>query len=193
MAWEMIRGLRVALAIVDPHLHLVGGQHLQGGSKGRFRERVGVDAEEQRPVDPLPPPVFTEGLGDGQDVVLVEGAVEGGAAVARGAAVKKSMAASTSQWALRKVFHDVFLRLSGAGSMHLAASRRRWSSAKRIRRPPSRSRRMRFSSIRRGARWRASRSVSGYLASAESKSRKLSPIEMFARTLFFPPLNSKWQ
>ena len=44
-----------------------------------------VRPQEQRPGDLLLEPVFADGLGDGEDVVLVEGDVEGGAPVPRGA------------------------------------------------------------------------------------------------------------
>ena len=49
------------------------------------RQRVRVDAEEQRPVDALPLPVLADRLGDRQHVPLVEAALERRAAMAGGA------------------------------------------------------------------------------------------------------------
>src|SRR3546814_4108476 len=66
----------------DPHLHAVGGQHFQRAVAGRLRQRVRVDAQEQRAVDALLLAVLADGLGDGQDVLLVEAAVERTAAMA---------------------------------------------------------------------------------------------------------------
>ena len=44
------RGRGVAVAGVDQHGHVVGGQHLERGRPGRLGQRVGVAADEQRPV-----------------------------------------------------------------------------------------------------------------------------------------------
>ena len=52
---------------------------------GRTREGVRVLAHEERPVRALAPTVVADGLGDGQDVGFVEGAVQRGAAVPAGA------------------------------------------------------------------------------------------------------------
>src|SRR3546814_9668855 len=66
----------------DPHLHAVGGQHFHRAVAGRLRQRVRVDAQEQRAVDALLLAVLADGLGDGQYVLLVEAAVERTAAMA---------------------------------------------------------------------------------------------------------------
>lgn len=46
---------------------------------------MGVDPDEQRPGDADTVPVLADRLADGQDVRLIEGVVEGGAAMPRGA------------------------------------------------------------------------------------------------------------
>ena len=61
------------------------GQHLEGRDLGRFRQGMGVLAQVERAGDARQLPVEADGLDDGQDVVLVEGAVAGGAPVARSA------------------------------------------------------------------------------------------------------------
>ena len=76
---------RVPLSVVDHHVNPVGRQHLEGAPKGRLREGMGVDPQEKRPVDLLLLSVQANGLGNGEDVVLVEGAVERGATMPRGA------------------------------------------------------------------------------------------------------------
>jgi hypothetical protein len=43
---------------------------------------VRVDTDEQRPVDAVSPLVMTYRLADRQDMCLVEGAIEGGSAMA---------------------------------------------------------------------------------------------------------------
>ena len=85
IAWLTAGRGRVPVAGVDQHGHVVGGEHLERGGPGRLGEGVGVPADEQRAVVPLLGPVLADGLGGGQDVRLVEGGVEAGAAVAGGA------------------------------------------------------------------------------------------------------------
>ena len=51
----------------------------------RNRQRVRVDAEEERPVDPPALAVIANGLADGEDMPFVEGALESAAAVPGGA------------------------------------------------------------------------------------------------------------
>ncbi len=79
------RSLLGAAAGVDAGFHVVGGQDFKRGAEGGFREAVGVHGEEERAGVALAGAVLDDGLGDGEDVVLVEGGVEGGAAVAAGA------------------------------------------------------------------------------------------------------------
>ena len=89
----------------------VGGQHFERGLLRRVGEGVGVLAQEERAVDALRRGGIRDGLGDGQDVVLVEGAVGGRAAVAGGAELH----------ALSRYRRD----LDGVGSTGLAVLRRR--------------------------------------------------------------------
>ncbi|KAF5034809.1 hypothetical protein DSECCO2_592160 [anaerobic digester metagenome] len=76
---------RIAPARLDARGHAVGGEHFQGGYKRRLGQGVGVHAEKKRPGDALPGAVVADGLRRGQDVGLVEGGVEGTAAMARSA------------------------------------------------------------------------------------------------------------
>ncbi len=57
-------------------LDLVGRENLKSGRAGRNRQGVGVDAQVERPIDALTAAVLADRLGDGQDVVFVEGAVK---------------------------------------------------------------------------------------------------------------------
>jgi hypothetical protein len=63
----------------------VGRQHLQRAAQRGLRQRVRVDADEQRAVDALRRAVVADRLRDRQHVALVERAVERVAAMARGA------------------------------------------------------------------------------------------------------------
>ena len=74
-----------AVAGVDQHLDPIGDQHLQRRAEGRLGQGVGVATEKKRAVDALGCAVFGDRLGDGQDVRLIESAVQAGAPVARGA------------------------------------------------------------------------------------------------------------
>ena len=78
------RGRRVAVAVVDEHGHVVGGQHLERRRPRGLGQPVGVAADEQRPVVPLLAPVVADRLGRGQDVGLVERRLQRRAAVAAG-------------------------------------------------------------------------------------------------------------
>ena len=51
----------------------VGGQHLQSGGMGRFRQSMSIHAEEQGAAYPCLGTVITDRLGDGKDVAFVEG------------------------------------------------------------------------------------------------------------------------
>ena len=70
-------GRREAVRGIDPHVHAVGDQHLEGRPPGGLRERVRVPADEQRARVALRLPVAADRLGRGQDVGLVEGGPEG--------------------------------------------------------------------------------------------------------------------
>ena len=74
---------RVAVALVDHHIDVVGGKYLERACQGGFGQRVRVDADEQRAGDAASAPVMTDRLADRQDMRLIEGVVEGGAAMTR--------------------------------------------------------------------------------------------------------------
>ena len=69
--------------------------------KGRLRQRVGIDADKQRPVDTLLLAVETDSLGDGQNMGLVEGVIQR----------RATMAGGSEGHALR--------RLSGIGAINI--------------------------------------------------------------------------
>ena len=79
------RRRRVRARQIQHHLNAIRGQHLQRAGAGGGRQRMGVDAHEQWPVDALGLAVITEGLRDGQDMPFVERAVERRTPVAGGA------------------------------------------------------------------------------------------------------------
>jgi hypothetical protein len=68
------RHRRVALR--DDHLDPVRGEHLEGRALGRLGQRVGVAAEEERAGHARAGAVLRHGLGDGEDVGLVERAAQ---------------------------------------------------------------------------------------------------------------------
>ena len=80
---ERRRG-RVAAVLVDHHLHAVGRQYFERAGKCRLGERVRVGGQKQRAVRAVLAAVLADSLGDRQDVVLVEGGVEGRSAMAGG-------------------------------------------------------------------------------------------------------------
>ena len=59
----------------DPHFDAVGGQHLERGLERRLRQRMRVDAEEERPVDLPAASIQADRLADREHVRLVEAAV----------------------------------------------------------------------------------------------------------------------
>ncbi|BBU23701.1 hypothetical protein MYXE_34910 [Mycobacterium xenopi] len=63
---------RVAVGGVDHGDHVVGGEHLQSRHPRRLGKGMRVAAEEQRPGRALRGAVLDDGLGNGQDVGLVE-------------------------------------------------------------------------------------------------------------------------
>ncbi len=74
---------RVSSALLDLQLDPVGGEDLEGGGEGRFRQRVGVDADQERAVDAVGRTNLGDRLAHCGDVVVIEGPVRGRAAVAR--------------------------------------------------------------------------------------------------------------
>ena len=79
------RRRRVAVMLVDHHLDAVGREHFQRARQRRLGQRMGVDADEQRTVDAGGLAMVADRLADREDMVLVEGVVERGAAMAGGA------------------------------------------------------------------------------------------------------------
>ena len=76
------RGRRgVAIGRIDHRDNVIGGQHLQRRRPCRFRQRVGVAADEQRARGALRRPVLDDGLRGGQDVRLVERRIQARPAV----------------------------------------------------------------------------------------------------------------
>ena len=76
------RGRRVAVGGVDPDVDAVRGQDPERGRHRGPGQRVGVAADEQRPVGALGRAVAADRLGRGGDVRLVERGVERGSAMA---------------------------------------------------------------------------------------------------------------
>src|SRR5260370_42057166 len=70
---------------VDDGFDVVADEDLEGGGEGGLGEGVGVFGEEERAGGVLGGAVFDNGLGDGGDVVVVEGGGEGAATMAGGA------------------------------------------------------------------------------------------------------------
>ena len=79
------RGGRVFILIREHDFHTVGRQHFERAGTGRHRQRVRVDAEEQRAAYALPLAVITNSLTDGQHMPFVESVFKGGATMPRGA------------------------------------------------------------------------------------------------------------
>ena len=79
------RRRRVAVVLVDHHLDAVRREHFQRARQRRLRQRMGVDPDEQRPVDAAGLAMIADRLADREDMVLVEGVVERGAAMPGGA------------------------------------------------------------------------------------------------------------
>ena len=79
------RGGHEVVTGIDAYVHAVGDEHLDGGLLGRAGQRVGVGAEVQRAGDAGLLAVFGDGLGDGDDVGLVERGLQRRSAVAGGA------------------------------------------------------------------------------------------------------------
>ena len=70
-----------AVAAVHQDVDAVRDEDLERRARGRLREGVRVAAQEERPVDPQHPPVAGDGRAGGDDVGLVERALQRRAAV----------------------------------------------------------------------------------------------------------------
>jgi len=73
------------MVCLDDRFDPVGGEHLQRRALCRAGDRVGILAHEERAGNVLRRAVLADRLGDGQNMRLVEGAVERAAAMAAGA------------------------------------------------------------------------------------------------------------
>ena len=69
------RRRRIAVMRVDHHLDAVGREHFERARQRRLGQRVGVDPDEDRPVDAAALAVIAQRLADRQDMGLVEGVV----------------------------------------------------------------------------------------------------------------------
>ena len=74
---------RVAAAVVDHDVDAVRRKHLDCARHCRFGERVGVDADEERPGQAGLAAMVADRLRGRQDVILVEGVFQRRAAMAR--------------------------------------------------------------------------------------------------------------
>jgi len=68
-------------AFGEHYFDVVCRKHFQRARKCRFRQSVGIDPQEQRPVNVLKFAVITNRLSDGQDMPLVERHVKRGSAM----------------------------------------------------------------------------------------------------------------
>ncbi len=78
------RGRCVLIAFGEHDVYTVGSQHFQGAGTGRCRQRVGVQANEQRTIDTLGFTVQADGLADGQHMPFVEAQLKRAATVPGG-------------------------------------------------------------------------------------------------------------
>ena len=79
------RGRGEVVARIDAHGHAVGNEHFDGGLPSRLGQGVGVAADVQRAGHAGLLAVFGDGLGDGDDMGLVERGLQRRSAVAGGA------------------------------------------------------------------------------------------------------------
>ena len=79
------RGRHEVVARIDAHVHAVGNEHFDGGLLGRAGQRVGVGSEVQRAGNAGFLAVFGDGLGDGDDMGLVERGLQRRSTVTGGA------------------------------------------------------------------------------------------------------------
>ena len=63
---------RVAELFVGHDLDAIGGENLQSAGEGREGQRVRINADEQRAVDPVTLAIPTDRLTDGDDVGFIE-------------------------------------------------------------------------------------------------------------------------
>ena len=66
-------------------IHTVGRHYFKRAGRCRHRQRVRINAKKQRAADALPFSVIANSLADGEDMPLVKGTFNGGAAMPRGA------------------------------------------------------------------------------------------------------------
>ena len=78
------RRRRVAAIAIDHHVDIVRGQYLEGADRGRLRQRMRVDAEEQRTGDAVRRALIADRLGDRQHVRFVERARKRRTTMSRG-------------------------------------------------------------------------------------------------------------
>jgi hypothetical protein len=78
-------GRRIPAAGLDDRVDPVRGKHFQRCALGGLGQGMGVLAQIKRAGDPGRGAVLAQGLGDGQDVLFVEGVLARRAAMARGA------------------------------------------------------------------------------------------------------------
>ena len=73
---------RVAILLLGDNLDPIGNQHLNGGGKGRLRERMGIFTDKQRACGPLLRANFSHSLSNRQNMLLVKGGFIGATPVA---------------------------------------------------------------------------------------------------------------
>ena len=79
------RRRRISTIPIDHYIDVIAGEHFDRAGERGFGKRVSIDAEKERPIDTLAPAIYADCLRYRDDVVLVERAVEGAAAMSRGA------------------------------------------------------------------------------------------------------------
>ncbi len=78
------RRRRVLVVFCEHDLDAIGGEHLKGAGASRYRERVRIDAEEQRATNTILRPVLADRLADRQHVPFVERAIQRRSPMPRG-------------------------------------------------------------------------------------------------------------
>ena len=66
----------ISKTLLHHDVYLIGGKHLDRGGKRRLGKGMGIHSHEEGAVDAFASSIFTDGLGNGQDVVLVEALLE---------------------------------------------------------------------------------------------------------------------
>src|SRR6185437_9306363 len=77
-------GGSVAETLVDHDFDVVGGEDFEGGGEGGLGKGVGIFGKKEWAESVLRGAVIDDGLGDGGDVVVVKGCMEGAAAMTGG-------------------------------------------------------------------------------------------------------------